>query len=83
MEVGIEKIEVYIWRYQNMVEHFIATSNIMDLCLETERHPGYRVAKRWWEQKGQWFVRARGGEGEGYGGERGLGMGMKHSRKRG
>ena len=30
----------------------IATHNIMELCLEAERRPGYRVAKWWWEQDG-------------------------------
>ena len=34
-----------------MVAQFISTRPIIDLCLEVERHPGDRVAKRWWDKK--------------------------------
>ena len=31
-----------------LLAQFITTRPIMDLCLEAERRPGSRVAKRWW-----------------------------------
>ena len=35
-----------------MVAQFIATRPILGLCEVTERQPGTRVPRRWWEQTG-------------------------------
>ena len=42
---GIEEIEVYIGRRQNMVDQFILNWTIMDLCLKVERRPGDMFGK--------------------------------------
>ena len=47
VEVGLEEVETYVARHQNMFIQYIATHLIMDLCLETDRYPGARVSK-WW-----------------------------------
>ena len=36
----------------NMVEHFIKSRHILDLCLEADWQLGARVVKRWWELEG-------------------------------
>ena len=68
-EAGMEELETYIARRQNMVAQYIATRPILDLCPEAERCPGARVAKRWWEQEGLSLAGAQeaaeaGGTGE-------------------
>ena len=45
-------METYVSRFQNTVTQFTPTRPIMDLCLEVDRRPGSRVAKRWWDQEG-------------------------------
>ena len=40
-----------LWRH-NTVAQFIATRPILGLCEATERRPGTRVPRRWWEQTG-------------------------------
>ena len=47
--VRLNEIGVCIESQQNMVPQYIATSPIMDLCLATERNPGLRLSRRWWE----------------------------------
>ena len=49
---GLGESDVYIRRRHNAVAQFISTKTIMDLCLEVERQPVARVAKRLWEQDG-------------------------------
>ena len=39
---------------------FISPSLILYLFLEAERHPGTRVAKRWWDQPGMRLAGSRG-----------------------
>ena len=46
-EAGLEEVVTYITHRQNTVTHFIATRNIMDLCLAAERPPGAQVSQRW------------------------------------
>ena len=48
-----------------MVAQFIATRIIMDIYLKSERYPGARVTKWWWEQYGPQLEGSRGGEGTG------------------
>ena len=45
-------METCISRRQNTVAQFIATSPILDLCLEAERRPVEWVVKKWWEKDG-------------------------------
>ena len=45
-------VETYVSRCHKTVAQFIAIRPIVDLCLEVERHPGSRVARRWREQDG-------------------------------
>ena len=47
--VGLAEIGVYIARQQNMVEHYIATRHIIDLCLSAEQNPGLRLSRQWWD----------------------------------
>ena len=47
-EASLEDTETYKSRRYITVEEFIATRNILDLCLEAER----RLEKMWWEQEG-------------------------------
>ena len=52
LEAGFEGIGKYITRRQNVVAQYIATRPIMDLCERSDRRPGGRVYRRWWEQAG-------------------------------
>ena len=38
-ETGLEDVETYITRIQNMVVQYIAMREILDLCEEVERRP--------------------------------------------
>ena len=50
-------IRTSILRRQNTVAQFIATRPILDLCENSTRRQGARVAWRWWEQTGvDWKV---------------------------
>ena len=51
-EAGLQEADTYVSCRQNTVTHFISGSPITDLCLEEERRPGSKVAKRWWVQDG-------------------------------
>ena len=42
--VGLEEMETYISRRQNIFTQYIANRHIVYLCLEAERRPGLRVA---------------------------------------
>ena len=50
-ESGLKEVETYIYSLQNTVANFIATSTIVDLCLEAERRPGPRAYMWWWDQE--------------------------------
>ena len=58
-EAGIVQIRTSILRRQNTVEQFIATWPILDLCKKSKLRPGARVPRRWWEQTGIDWKRAR------------------------
>ena len=49
-EAGLQEVETYVSLHHNTVAQFIATRTIMDLCLVSERCPGSRMEKRWWEE---------------------------------
>ena len=49
-KVGLDEIRVHIARRYNTVAKYIATYNIMNLCLTAERRPGMGLSRRWWEQ---------------------------------
>ena len=68
--VGLEHIEVYINRHQNMVTQYISTRPIMDLCISVERNPVMRLSRQWWEKTALyilgirvWHAATRGGGG--------------------
>ena len=42
-EARVDEVETYIALHQNIVAQYIATRQIMKLCLEVERNPGSRV----------------------------------------
>ena len=48
-EAGVVRIRTPILRRQNTVAQFIATQPIMGLCEVTERRPGTRVPRIWWD----------------------------------
>ena len=50
-DIGQEEVVAYVVRQQNMVEHYIMTRPILDLCTEAERWPGAQVYKQWWYQE--------------------------------
>ena len=47
--VVLEEIGLYIASRQNTVAQYIMTRPIMDLCMASERNPGMRLSRRWWE----------------------------------
>ena len=59
-EAGLEEMETYIYRRHNTVAHFITTTHIIDLFLETERRPGAQVENCWLEKEGIDLVNVQG-----------------------
>ena len=51
-EAGLDALEEYTRRSQNMVAQFIDMRSLLDLCEETERAPGEQVGIKLWEQAG-------------------------------
>ena len=51
-EAGLEEVEEYKTRRQNMFEQYIAMWPTLDLCGAAVWRKGTRVSKRWWEQEG-------------------------------
>ena len=49
---GLEDMETYISRRQNMVAQFIETQPIIDLCLEAKQRPVSQIPNRCWDQVG-------------------------------
>ena len=49
-EVGLEKTKTYILFYQNTDAQYIATRQILELCLAAAQRPGVRVTRCWWVQ---------------------------------
>ena len=66
--VGLEEIRVYIAHRQNTVAHYIATLPIMDLCLASERNPGLRLSRQWWDQPALDIMGIRAGHAAAEGG---------------
>ena len=50
--MGMEEVEEYIMRRQNMVAQYNVTRPIMDLCDELVRRLGTQVSNQWWYQEG-------------------------------
>ena len=48
-EAGVVRIRTSILRRQNTAAQFIVTRPILGLCEVTERRPGTRVPRKWWE----------------------------------
>ena len=46
-EAGLEDVEAYSLRRQNMAVQYIATQLILDLCEEAVQLTGTLVSKRW------------------------------------
>ena len=51
-EAGFKDIRTLINNRQNTVAQYIATRPLLDLCEGTNQIGGARVSKRWWDQKG-------------------------------
>ena len=49
---------------QNTVAKYIATRPLLDLCEHTKRRGGVRVSRRWWDQKGIDWEKAKAREAE-------------------
>ena len=47
-EAGLQEVETYVSRRQNIVAQFVAARTIMKLFLVVERSSGSRVTKWWW-----------------------------------
>ena len=47
VEVGLQEVDRYVSRHQNMAAKFISTSPIMGLCMAAEKRLGPIVSK-WW-----------------------------------
>ena len=47
VEVGLQEVDRYVSRHQNMAAKFISTSPIMGLCMAEEKRLGPIVSKRW------------------------------------
>ena len=58
-ESGLQTMEEYILRRNNMFAQYINTRSLLDMCEGSERAPGLRVGMRWWEQAGINLVGAR------------------------
>ena len=52
VELVLQEEETYVSLRQNTFAQFIAARTIMDQFLATERRPGSRVDKLWWDQEG-------------------------------
>ena len=67
-EEGFEDMGEYVLKKHSTVAQYISMRPIMDLCEETVRIIGARVAKRWWEQEGLDLAGARAAVMEAEGG---------------
>ena len=67
---GIDTIETYIPKRQNMFVQYIAMQPILDLCMEAERRSGFRIPRQRWEQVGTYLSGLREVSGEDGGGGR-------------
>ena len=47
-EAGMQEVDTYVSLCHNTFTQFIATSPIVDLCLEVERRLGPQVSRSWW-----------------------------------
>ena len=51
-EVGLEEVEMYVLRCQNITAQYIVTRTIMEICLAAEIRKGVQVTMRLWDQAG-------------------------------
>ena len=51
-EAGFQDIRTSIDNRQNTVAQYIATRPLLDLCEGTNQVGGARLSRRWWDQKG-------------------------------
>ena len=58
-EAVFEEMRAYLLKRQNTVAQYIAAQPILDLCEETVRRSGVRVARRRWDQEGLNLAGAR------------------------
>ena len=56
-ESGLYEVETYAYRHHNTVSQYISTRAVMYLYILSERRPGTRVYKRWWEWEGLYLER--------------------------
>ena len=65
-EAGFKDIRMSINNRQNTVAQYISTRSLLNLCKGTNQIGGARVSRRWWDQKGiDWEkAKARGEETE-------------------
>ena len=47
-EAGLQEVETYVSRRQNIVAQYFVTRPIMDLCMTEKWNPGPRVEIRLW-----------------------------------
>ena len=47
-EVGLQELDTYVYFHHNTLAQYIATRDIMNLCLAAKKRPGTRVAMRWY-----------------------------------
>ena len=51
-KLGLQEVEIYVYRSQNTVTQYIDTRPIMDMCLEAKRRLGPLVTLQWWGKEG-------------------------------
>ena len=47
LAAGLEEVETYVLRRQNIIAQYIVTCSVLELCLEVERSPGAWVMRIW------------------------------------
>ena len=52
VEAGCETMELYIWKRQKTVTHYITTRSLLELCEAMERTLGARAGIWWGDQVG-------------------------------
>ena len=58
-EAGFRDIRTPINNRQNTVAQYIATRTLLELCKGTTHIGGARVSRRWWDQKGVDWEKAK------------------------
>ena len=50
-EAGLQEVDTYTDFHHSTVAQYMSNRPIMELCMTSEKHPGTRVSKRWWDQE--------------------------------